>query len=108
LVAPLVPAAVAVLALLAGPRAAPTAAAPASVGPTLDRKALEVLALAWAKARPRTKFDAWDPQVRADLLAKAKAMGPIPEGSLEEVRDVFWRALKKQPSPVVESKKGPS
>ena len=73
------------------------AAGPApSHGAGPDRKALEALATAFAKARPKTKFSAWDPAVRADLLAKAKALGPLPEGSLAEVRDVFWRAMRKE------------
>src|SRR5262245_19144601 len=73
--------------------AAPARAAPP--GPALDRKAIESLAAAWWKARPKTKFADWDPKVRADREARAKALGPIPEGGLEEVRDVCWRALKK-------------
>jgi hypothetical protein len=61
-----------------------------------DRKAVEALALAWAKARPKTAFDAWDPGVRAGLLARAKALGPIPEGAKEEVADVLWKALRRE------------
>lgn len=68
----------------------------ASAADAFDRKALETLAHAWWKARPRTKFDDWDPAVRADLLEKAKALGAIPEGAWEDVRDVLWRALKKR------------
>lgn len=73
------------------------AAGPApSHGAGPDRKALEALATAFARARPKTKFAAWDPAVRADLLAKAKALGPIPEGALAEVRDVLWRAMRRE------------
>ncbi len=77
------------LGLVLGP-ARPAGAA----GP--DPKALESLATAWAKARPRTKFEAWDPKVRAELAARARALGAIEEGSLEAVRDVFWKALRKE------------
>jgi len=72
---------------------------PAHAADPIDRKAIEALGAAWWKARPRTCFDAWDPAARADLLARAKALGPIPEGSLEAVRDVLWRAIKKTTLP---------
>ena len=61
-----------------------------------DPKALEALAVAWAKARPKTKFEAWDAKARAELVERAKALGPIPEGSLDAVRDVLWKALRKE------------
>jgi len=64
--------------------------------PAVDRKGLDALAVAWAKARPKSKFDAWDAKARAEILEKAKALGPIPEGALEEVRDILWRALRKE------------
>ncbi|HVG94313.1 MAG TPA: hypothetical protein VND21_07690, partial [Planctomycetota bacterium] len=81
--------ALALLLLTAGPAAAPAA------GP-IDRKAVEALAAAWAKARPKTAFEAWDPTIRADLLARAKALGPIPEGAKDEVADLLWKALRKE------------
>ncbi len=61
-----------------------------------DPKALEGLATAWAKARPKTKFDAWDAKARSDLVDRAKALGPIAEGALDATRDVFWKALRKE------------
>ena len=61
-----------------------------------DPKALEALASAWAKSRPKTKFDAWDPKVYRELTDRAKALGSIPEGALDATRDVFWRALRKE------------
>jgi len=70
------------------------AAAPAIKPP--DAKALEALATEWAKARPKTKFEAWNPTTRAALLERAKGLGPLPEGSLDAVRDVFWKALRKE------------
>jgi predicted esterase len=73
----------------------PARSAPAPAGPALDKKAIEALGLAWGKARPKTKFADWDPKVREDLVARAKALGAIPEGSLGEVRDVLWKALRK-------------
>lgn len=98
---PAVIALVAAAALLgrAGPRvrAADAPAAPAPAGPVLDRKAVAALGAAWAKARPKTKFEAWDPAVRADLRARAAALGPIPEGAWTEVRDLLWKALKANP-----------
>ena len=85
---------------------APLRIAGAGAGPPLDKKGIETLAVAWAKARPRTRFDAWDPKVRADLLAQAKALGAIPEGTMEEVRDVFWKALRavRKKDPVLTGK----
>ena len=61
-----------------------------------DPKALDALATAWAKARPRTKFEAWDGKVRGELVARARTLGPMTEGSLDAVRDVFWKALRKE------------
>ncbi len=90
---------IAVLALLA------LGAPPAPAGTALDRKAIEALAATWWKARPKTHFQEWDPKVRADLAAEAKALGPIPEGSLQEVVDVLWKALKRD-GPKGEDKKG--
>jgi pimeloyl-ACP methyl ester carboxylesterase len=82
------------LALLLLLAAAP-ARAPAA-GPPIDRKAVEALATAWAKARPKTAFETWDGKVRADLLSRAKALGPIPEGAKDEVADLLWKALRKE------------
>jgi poly(3-hydroxybutyrate) depolymerase len=85
--------------LLAGglATAGPPAPAAARGAGKVDAKALEALATAWAKARPKTRFEEWDGKAREDLLAQARALGPIPEGSLDEVRDVLWRAIKKHP-----------
>ena len=72
------------------------AAAPSPAADRLDRKAIETVAAAWWKARPKSRFEEWDPLVRKDLVAKAKAIGPVPEGSLEELRDLLWRLLRKE------------
>jgi hypothetical protein len=69
------------------------AAAPAE---RFDRKAVEALAAKWWKARPKTKFVDWDARTRKDLLAEARALGPIPEGAREEVRDVLWKSLERK------------
>src|SRR5262245_27300531 len=74
---------------------APRARAEAAI----DRKAIEALGAAWWKARPKTRFEEWDAKAREEVLAKARALGPIPEGSMEEVRDVLWRAIKKTSLP---------
>lgn len=76
-------------ALVLGPAGAARAAGP-------DPKGLEALATAWAKARPRTKFEAFDPKAHADLSARARGLGPLAEGSLDAVRDVFWKALRRE------------
>ncbi len=85
--------AAALAALLLVP-AAPSQQAPAW-GPT-QRSKLEKLAARWWKARPATYFEDWDPAVRATLEAEARALGPLPEGVREEVRDLLWESLRKQ------------
>jgi hypothetical protein len=72
------------------------AADPIDLAVAEDRKALEALAVAFAQARPKTKFEQWDPAVRADLVARASKM-KLREGALGAVRDVFWKALKANP-----------
>ncbi|MHC5010047.1 MAG: hypothetical protein ACYTG6_03735, partial [Planctomycetota bacterium] len=61
----------------------------------LDKRAIQDLASRWFAARPPTRFERWDPEVRRSLLAEARALGEIPEGSLEAVRDLLWKAVKK-------------
>ncbi len=58
-------------------------------------KAIEALGVKWFKARPKTLFDAWDPAARSALLEQARALGKLPEGSLEQVRDLLWKSAKK-------------
>lgn len=84
----------ALAATLAAPRTA--AADPIDLAVPADRKALETLAADFAKARPKTKFETWDPAVRADLVARASKL-TLKEGALPAVRDVFWKALKANP-----------
>jgi hypothetical protein len=80
--------------ILAGSLARPTAAV-AAPPPKVDAKAIEALGARWFKARPRTRFEEWDPKVREGLLAEAKALGTLPEGSLDGVRDLLWKAARK-------------
>ena len=85
---------VALAASAGAPRGA--SAGPVDLAVAADRKALETLAADFAKARPKTKFERWDPAVRADLEARASKM-TLKEGALPAVRDVFWKALKANP-----------
>src|SRR5262245_62150436 len=71
------------LAALLGVEGRPAGAAPSAGLSPATRKAIEGLATTWAKARPKTKFQSWDPQARADIAKAAKDLGAIPEGSLE-------------------------
>jgi len=72
---------------------AATAAAKGLDSSTL--KKMEEFGAKWWKARPKTKFQDWDPTVRAALLEEARAFGPLPEDSLAEARDAFRKTLKK-------------
>lgn len=78
--------------LVGGVPLAPARAAPAP----LDLKRIGDLAQRWMAARPKTKFQAWDPAVRAALVKEAGAYGPLPEGSLPALRDALWKAVRKQ------------
>src|SRR5262245_66357481 len=53
------------------------------------------LAQDWWKARPPTRFVEWDARVRAELEARARALGSIPDGELEPLVELLWRAAKK-------------
>ena len=77
-----------VLAAGAPPRAARAAA-------KVDAKKIEDLAKRWFTARPKTKFQEWDPAVRAALVKEAEAYGPLPEGSLAAMLGLLWKAVKK-------------
>jgi dienelactone hydrolase len=58
-------------------------------------KKMEAFGTKWWKARPKSKFQRWDPEVRKALLEEARAFGAIPEGSREQVRDALWRSVRK-------------
>ena len=67
-------------------------------GAPLERKLakdLADLAEDWFEARPPTRFQDWDAAARAGLETRARALGAIPEGSLETVVEVLWNAAKK-------------
>lgn len=81
-------AAVALVGLLA-----PCAAAPHEA--KLDARKIQDLGTRWMKARPRTHFATWDREERAKLLEEARAFGPLPEGSLAQVLEILWRAVRK-------------
>ncbi len=60
----------------------------------------------WWKARPPTRFVEWDRKVRTELEARAKALGPIPEGALPAVVELLWTSAKKfSPKPAIENGK---
>ncbi len=71
--------------------------APAARGAErLDKKAIQSLGREFFTARPSTRFQAWDAQKRRALLARAVALGPIPEGSLDDVVAMLWKSIRKQ------------
>jgi len=59
------------------------------------QKGLTALAEEWWKARPPSRFSDWDPGVRAGLEARARALGPIPEGALAQFTELLWASAKK-------------
>jgi hypothetical protein len=71
---------------------------PVAVGgdDAIDKKRIEDLGRRWFAARPPTRFQEWDPAKRAALLEEARALGPIPEGSLSAVRDLLWKAARRE------------
>ncbi|HLQ37161.1 MAG TPA: PHB depolymerase family esterase [Planctomycetota bacterium] len=58
------------------------------------KKAVEALANDWFKARPATRFDDWDDKTHAALLARAKALDPLPDTAIKEVRALLWKAAR--------------
>ncbi len=69
-----------------------------------EKKRAEKLAARWWKARPASHFQEWDPAVRAELEAEARAIGPLPEGAREDVADMLWAALRRQADKVGKGK----
>jgi len=72
--------------------------APCLAKPRLDRKLerkIEDLGERWWKARPKNKFFEWDAAQRKALLAEARALGPIPEGTFEDVKDALWDSVRR-------------
>ncbi|MFO0983382.1 MAG: hypothetical protein U1E76_16880 [Planctomycetota bacterium] len=65
----------------------------------LDLKRIEAFAHRWWEARPRNAFYDWDEKQRGALLREAEAIGAIPEGSLDKVKDTLW-AVARQTMPL--------
>jgi len=61
----------------------------------IPRRALEALASEWFQARPATAFGTFEPARRAALLERAEALGEMPEGALDDVVEIFWKAVRK-------------
>jgi hypothetical protein len=65
--------------------------------PAWDRalqKQVEALAEDWFEARPRTRFEEWDPQRRTALLERAVALGPIPTGAFDAAVELVHEAAR--------------
>ena len=60
----------------------------------LDKRKAESLIKEFLEARPWSRFDAWDPAKRKELLEKAEAF-PVPEGSFEILRDLIAKHARK-------------
>lgn len=67
-----------------------------SAAEKVDRKAVTSLAEDWFDARPKTAFEDWDHARRKQLVARAVALGELPEGSLDEVVETIWKAVRKR------------
>lgn len=59
------------------------------------RKRIEAFGTEWWKARPKNKFHDWEPGVREKLLAEARDIGTIPEGTWRHALDLFRKRLKR-------------
>jgi len=76
--------------------------------PRLDRKVAKAaadLAEDWWKARPATRFEDWDPAVRKELEERARALGPIADGTRAELVEILWKPARKN-APRLVSKDG--
>lgn len=60
-----------------------------------QQKAAEILAHEWFKARPATAFEDWDPKKKAELLVKAKAIGPLSAPQAKSLREILWKIARK-------------
>jgi len=58
-------------------------------------KELGELAADWFRARPPTRFVEWDGNVRAELEARARKLGALPEGAKAQVVELLWAAARK-------------
>lgn len=78
--------------LLASPLAAQEKSA--SLDKALAKK-ISALGEHWWKARPPTRFVEWDATARAAIESEARAIGPIPEGSMHAIVELLWASAKK-------------
>ena len=60
-----------------------------------DNKAAAAFAKRWFEARPATRFDDWDEELRAALLADAEQLR-LPEGALDDAVEELLKAAKKR------------
>lgn len=74
--------------------AAPVAAAPPNAD-RWDKRKVEAFATKLWKARPQTKFERWDPEVREQLFTEAGQLGELPPGQLRELVELLWKPLRK-------------
>ncbi len=75
------------LQLAAGQTSRPKATLPLT---QTQRDQIHQIAQAFWKARPKTAFEEWPAAERAQLMAKCKEFGPLPEGSLGDVVQILW------------------
>ncbi len=71
---------------------------PVLAAPKLDRKTvkkIEAFGVKWWKARPKNKFFQWDTRTRRALLDEVRALGPMQEGTWEQVRAALWKSVKR-------------
>ena len=66
--------------------------------PRWDRdhtKAISDLAQRWWRARPKTRFEAWDPEKRSALEQEARDLGALPEGKLPDALKLLWKPVRR-------------
>ena len=68
--------------------------APAQGASPLDKRAVERLVARFLEARPWSRFEAWDPAVRAAFLEEAAAL-ELPDDAFGTVRDLLARQARK-------------
>lgn len=92
-----------VVALLCAAAAAPAAAQKL---PDAQRTKLAEFALRFWKARPPTRFDAWDPAAKKALDDEAAALGALPEGAFSDALATLWKPAAKH-GPRIENESKP-
>ncbi len=61
----------------------------------LDKRAIESFGKRWFEARPKNYFEAWADGARERLLEEAAQMGELPDGSLDAVVEMLFKAAKR-------------